>query len=163
MPVSGRGGFNPRSSRPSQGPSSFLVPSWAWLSRPTSFSPLQKIGDPIWDVGNWKGCDWGWGWRWVGRETPLCVTKKSDGAGGLNMERGKVARSSGEGKPEGEIQGENGRPRVQSTRGRSRLLSSSSEKVSALPANESMTLVWTRVPGQAPSMCGQWETRPHMQ
>lgn len=115
MPVSGRGGFNPRSSRPSQGPSSFLVPSWAWLSRPTSFSPLEKIGCPIWDVGNWKRYDWGWGWRWVGRETPLCVTKKSDGAGGLNMERGKVARSSGEGKPKGETQGENGRPRVQCT------------------------------------------------
>ena len=43
-----------------------------------------------------------------------------------------------------------GRPGAQSIHGRSRLLTTSLEKAATLPANESITLVWTRVPGWAP-------------
>lgn len=72
------------------------------------------------------------------------------------MKRGKVGRSYGERRPEGEARGETGRLRAQSIHGRSRLLTASREKAAALPANESVTLV-------CPLMRRQWETRPHMQ
>lgn len=88
------------------------------------------------------------------------------------MERGKVGRSYGEGWPKGETWGETGRPRAQSVRGRSGLLTASSGKVAALPANESIALVWTRVPGWAPhnvravgdspTHAGNWKARSHL-
>lgn len=80
---------NPRSS-------SFLVPPGG-LALQHNLLWRQQV--PHSKCGKLGGMCWGWG-----TETPLCATKGSDGAGGLGMKRGKVGRSYGEGRPDGETQ-----------------------------------------------------------
>lgn len=84
----------------------------------------------------------------------------SDGAGGLSTERQKASRGKGQGGLTASLRERDWKAKGIGHTWESRLLSASSEQAAALPAHESISLVWPRVPGW-PLMCWQREARPH--
>lgn len=129
--------LKPRTFRPSLG---FFPFSFATSLGPCSLGqlPLETTGCPSgwWETGrDITGVPWG-------REMPLELEASA-------WKGESWAGVKGQGRPKGEIQGETGRPRAQSTHERSRLPTAYS-----VPAFESTTLVWTRVQAGLPYCAG---------